>query len=304
MSPHPQSIHTPMSVQPTTPSLQEQLDKNTPAATPTDQHTPKCVPPESPYTQTNLSSIEPPQQLLSSSTTTLTPNPAMGSTNAGNNNSGNVTEKVSSVLSGTDVSTPKPLENIKMESGSGPYSTRPDSPKPITSTIISLLKRPVLTSRDYEMMSDDYNSASRQLLYDYASWDAWMNHPVKRFKPNEDKAALDAKIRSQNIDLYADEIKNVETLPDQVLALPVNIMAETVTKTETKTLETDGVMIKTEPQDDDMKTGPGNLFTIEGLQPSYKDLDQIFDNSDDASNEDVVSSCHIFPFFHLLTIYL
>lgn len=121
-----------------------------------------------------------------------------------------------------------------------------------------------------------------------------MNHPVKRFKPNEDKAAMDAK-RSQNIDLYADEIKNVETLPDQVLALPVNIMADThpIIKTEMNSsvnagdAENGGATIKTEPTDD--HSGPGNLFTIEGLQPSYKDLDQIFDNSDDASNEDVVS---------------
>lgn len=119
-----------------------------------------------------------------------------------------------------------------------------------------------------------------------------MNHPVKRFKPNEEKAAMDAK-RSQNTDLYADEIKNVETLPDQVLALPVNIMADTPIKTEmdacpkTCDAENGGATIKTEPTDE--HSGPGNLFTIEGLQPSYKDLDQIFDNSDDASNEDVVS---------------
>lgn len=36
---------------------------------------------------------------------------------------------------------------------------------------------------------------------------------------------------------------------------------------------------------------PGSLFTSEGLQPSYKDLDQIFDNSDpDTSSDETVSS--------------
>ncbi|XP_063699092.1 mediator of RNA polymerase II transcription subunit 13 isoform X2 [Culicoides brevitarsis] len=277
MSPHPQSIHTPMSVQPTTPSLQEQLDKNTPAATPTDQLTPKCVPPESPYTQTNLSSIEPPQQLLS--TSSATPNPSTGSNNGGN--PAGMTPTSTSGASG--VETPgKLLENVKMEAGSGPYSQRPDSPKPCIS--MSLLKRPVLSSRDYETLSDDYTKP-RQLLYDYSSWEAWMNHPVKRFKPNDDKAAADAK-RSQSMNLYADEIRNVEQLPEQVLALPNNIMAEAPIKTETGKSDTEnGVTIKTEPADDH---SAGNLFTIEGLQPSYKDLDQIFDNSDDASNEDVL----------------
>uniref|UniRef100_A0A336LMU5 Mediator of RNA polymerase II transcription subunit 13 n=1 Tax=Culicoides sonorensis TaxID=179676 RepID=A0A336LMU5_CULSO len=284
MSPHPQNIHTPMSVQPTTPSIQEQLDKNTPAATPTDQHTPKCVPPESPYNQTNLSSIEPPQQLLSTNSN-LTPNPATGPSSCGNNNNCNI-----STIGTGEAVTSKPLENIKMEVGSGPYSTRHDSSKPIASTIFSLLKRPVLTSRDYESLGEDYAKNSRQLLYDYSSWEAWSNHPVKRFKPNDDKFS---KRSHQNIDLYVDEIRNVETLPEQVLALPINIMSDTTNiKTELKTSSdsdnNSGASLNTESNDEDMKPGPGNLFTIEGLQPSYKDLDQIFDNSDDASNEDVL----------------
>lgn len=32
-----------------------------------------------------------------------------------------------------------------------------------------------------------------------------------------------------------------------------------------------------------------NLFTSEGLQPSYADLNKIFDNSDDNSNDDHVN---------------
>lgn len=35
---------------------------------------------------------------------------------------------------------------------------------------------------------------------------------------------------------------------------------------------------------------PGSLFTSEGLQASYKDLEQIFDNSDpDTSSDETVS---------------
>lgn len=39
----------------------------------------------------------------------------------------------------------------------------------------------------------------------------------------------------------------------------------------------------------DVKKVSGNLFTSEGLQPSYSDLDQIFDNSDDTSGDEAVS---------------
>lgn len=38
---------------------------------------------------------------------------------------------------------------------------------------------------------------------------------------------------------------------------------------------------------------PGSLFTSEGLQPSYKDLDQIFDNSDADTSSDETVSLHL-----------
>lgn len=48
------------------------------------------------------------------------------------------------------------------------------------------------------------------------------------------------------------------------------------------------VIVKEEPKDL-KKVSSGNLFTSEGLQPSYKDLEQIFDNSDDTSSDETVS---------------
>ena len=48
--------------------------------------------------------------------------------------------------------------------------------------------------------------------------------------------------------------------------------------------------IKKEPVDDMKdKTITGDLYTSEGLQVSYKDLDQLFDNSDDNSTDETVS---------------
>lgn len=57
--------------------------------------------------------------------------------------------------------------------------------------------------------------------------------------------------------------------------------------------------VKEEPKD--VKKGTtGNLFTSEGLQPSMKDLDQIFDNSDDTSGDEAVSPTLIFTSFSIL----
>jgi hypothetical protein len=39
---------------------------------------------------------------------------------------------------------------------------------------------------------------------------------------------------------------------------------------------------------------PTSLFTNEGLQASYKDLDQIFDNSDDTSSDETVSKLSLY----------
>lgn len=52
-----------------------------------------------------------------------------------------------------------------------------------------------------------------------------------------------------------------------------------------------GPNVKEEGKENMKKCPTGNLFTSEGLQPSYKDLDQIFDNSDDTSSDEAVSHC-------------
>lgn len=45
------------------------------------------------------------------------------------------------------------------------------------------LKRPILASREYEgALLDDEQPLS--WLYDYSTQEAWLNHPVKRFKPS------------------------------------------------------------------------------------------------------------------------
>jgi len=51
-----------------------------------------------------------------------------------------------------------------------------------SSTYITL-KRPQLSSKDYEANLLEEELMPSKLLYDYSSIDAWLYHPVKKFKP-------------------------------------------------------------------------------------------------------------------------
>jgi hypothetical protein len=154
------------------------------------------------------------------------------------------------------------------------------------------------------------------------------NHPVKRYKPNDEKKPIAARSHlnnNNNNDSFLGGVHHPAQLPGQSLEnqqlLPsgnfgltdskngiVNGIGETRIKSELPddeelgrqmgekgggvvggaevALGPDGEPIinaneiKKEASDDERDKFPTNLFTNEGLQPSYKDLDQIFDNSD------------------------
>lgn len=50
-------------------------------------------------------------------------------------------------------------------------------------TLASLMKRPNLSVRNHDIIAECGDTP--QSLYDFSTWEAWMNHPVKRFKPGE-----------------------------------------------------------------------------------------------------------------------
>lgn len=114
-----------------------------------------------------------------------------------------------------------------------------------------------------------------------------MNHPVKRFKPNEtSQTNKNRHVR----DLYAAERNHQPDFPT-----PLTSNA-TVTENNIKTepMATDEIdttlnhEVKKEPVDDDGKTST-DLFTVVGLQPSYKDLDQLFEEDNSGSSPLAVS---------------
>ncbi|XP_048479651.1 mediator of RNA polymerase II transcription subunit 13 isoform X3 [Plutella xylostella] len=124
-----------------------------------------------------------------------------------------------------------------------------------------LLKRPVLPPAEPapDPLEDEH---SLHMLYDYTTVHAWLEHPVKRFKTEEpcfkEEMALGA---GSTADLYE---------------------GHDHTKMAATRLNHD---IKQEKEQEDVKEYK-NLFTINGLCPTLKDLDQIFDNSDDASGDE------------------
>lgn len=113
-----------------------------------------------------------------------------------------------------------------------------------------------------------------------------MNHPVKRFKPDEKSHKRNRHIR----DLYAAERSHqsdFSTTSTTSAALSENqIKSEPMITDESDTHLNHEV--KKEPVDDDGKTST-DLFTVVGLQPSYKDLDQLFEEDNSGSSPLAVS---------------
>ncbi|PSN30681.1 hypothetical protein C0J52_20854 [Blattella germanica] len=295
LSPHPPASNSGAGQpQPATPL--ESQDKVTPAATPSDLNGPKSV-----------SSV---------SNQVFSPYPATSSVEP-------ATKPVDSVGGGSQgpasahsVAAPAPASNAM-------------PPDYVT------LKRPILSSKEYESILMEEEQPS-ELLYDYSTLDAWLNHPVKRFKPLETRQSDSMRPNPYNKrmspnDLYSNHMQQ------QNVASPPNNLNQPFIKQEIKQepgcnipMEVDNVHPnkRSDPyefeddmttpamegfkrtnsvKEEDRKGAPGNaigpfdpvtpngptnkptsLFTNEGLQASYKDLDQIFDNSDDTSSDETL----------------
>ncbi|XP_047988492.1 mediator of RNA polymerase II transcription subunit 13 [Leguminivora glycinivorella] len=96
------------------------------------------------------------------------------------------------------------------------------------------------------------------MLYDYTTVHAWLEHPVKRFKSDENTFREELALGSTGGDLYAGhDHTRMAVMPDHA-------------------------DVKHDHDDAAYK----NLYTSDGLCPTLKDLDQIFENSDDAASGD------------------
>lgn len=72
-----------------------------------------------------------------------------------------------------------------------------------TQNSLPILKKPTLTSKEYESALEE-EEQTLDLLYDFYTIDAWLNHPVKRFKPDSKEHQRNLRWNSsRNGDLYA-----------------------------------------------------------------------------------------------------
>ncbi|KAK2588519.1 hypothetical protein KPH14_006300 [Odynerus spinipes] len=150
------------------------------------------------------------------------------------------------------------------------------------------LKRPILASREYEgALLEDEQPLS--WLYDYSTQEAWLNHPVKRFKGPTNGPT---NVRSNT--LYPP--MNSQVLQPQAPKLEIkqepNVTASDCIGRRSDPYEFDAMGEENNTNVDGLRRQrddppkPTSLFTSEGLQASYKDLDQIFDNSDPDTSSD------------------
>lgn len=84
----------------------------------------------------------------------------------------------------SNAGTPAPPSNAVSIPATTPTTTT--IPVPMTtpsSSAYITLKRPQLSSKDYETNLVEEELMPSKLLYDYSCIDAWLYHPVKKFKP-------------------------------------------------------------------------------------------------------------------------
>lgn len=110
-----------------------------------------------------------------------------------------------------------------------------------------------------------------------------MNHPIKRFKA--DDLERNKMNKHSNYDLYAGQKCSESS------GLPNYVQMGDVKNESWKgdDRNPNGGKDSRSESDADKNLNNESLFTSEGLQPSYADLNKIFDNSDDNSNDDHVS---------------
>uniref|UniRef100_A0A8D9A536 Mediator of RNA polymerase II transcription subunit 13 n=1 Tax=Cacopsylla melanoneura TaxID=428564 RepID=A0A8D9A536_9HEMI len=190
-----------------------------------------------------------------------------------------------------------------------------------TSLVHVPLKRPVLQSRDYEECLAEDDAMPSTLLYDYSTLDAWLDHPVKRFKTSDTRSELPVTARPPGAPLYPPSSSSpspnsgfgIKQEPQQGGLHPGsgqmdssdpynfddeggggNINNNNSSGGTGTTLGMDGFKRGPGPpgpeslqiKEEDVKNSSNNLFTNEGLVASYKDLENMFENSDDNGSSD------------------
>ncbi|XP_065211027.1 mediator of RNA polymerase II transcription subunit 13 isoform X3 [Planococcus citri] len=315
----PSPLPNPNSSQPS--SVPTMSDPTMPTLSP--QH-PSSQPPPTPHSDDKIprtpSEFQGPKSVSSTSNQIYSPYPSAPSIE----NQGSVKP---------DISRPSSVQLV---------NTLPSQSTPRPETPLISLKRPQLASKEYENALLDDETPST-LLYDYSLFDAWLNHPVKKFKVAEPKVEPAdrnpiRKLMSQSSSFgYNNNSSNSSSssssaYPARTLNSPPEQLfikqepnevnaADVASSSSSNNVANSAIRFKSDPfsfedgaglnidtfnkrsasplnkQEEDKKLfeqvtingskcTPNNLYTNEGLTASYKDLDQIFENSDDTSSDE------------------
>ncbi|BES95592.1 Mediator of RNA polymerase II transcription subunit [Nesidiocoris tenuis] len=174
-------------------------------------------------------------------------------------------------------------ENVKSEPIKTPLMRTPGgapaAPTPPPLPPAQTLKRPVLKTCDYEAELNDYTHSD--LLYDYSIVEAWLNHPVKKFKPNPpQQQPIVPKLEPISQDMEGGipftprKIGDPYEFDEDGLDFKRGF---TIKQEDDKNLVNGGVA--------PIKSSNGNLFTKEGIEVSFQDIDQMFQSDENSGDE-------------------
>ncbi|XP_050433794.1 mediator of RNA polymerase II transcription subunit 13 isoform X2 [Adelges cooleyi] len=226
----------------------------------------------------------------------------------------------------SNAGTPAPVSSVVSVPATTPTATLtpvPQSQAQSLSTYITL-KRPQLLSKDYEANLVEDELMPSKLLYDYSTMDAWLYHPVKKFKPTIPKDEPVSRINNC--------IENPASPPQVYIRRDTSLPILPVEPTENDTthfgsfedMKNNALRFKSgrsDPYDFDEESGAhssNNVMAVndynkhstsmikqEDVKKEYdstlmngnrctgdsmRDLDHMFDTSDDLSSDEAVAA--------------
>ncbi|XP_022178746.1 mediator of RNA polymerase II transcription subunit 13-like isoform X4 [Myzus persicae] len=221
--------------------------------------------------------------------------------------------------------TPAPPSNTVSIPATTPTATTPVPMQTQSSSAYITLKRPQLSSKDYEANLVEEEIMPSKLLYDYSCIDAWLYHPVKKFKPIVPKQEPITRINNvmdnpaSPPQVYIRRDTSVPILPVEPSEISINNFSsfEELRNNalrfkggrsdpyefdeESGACSSNNIMISNDyklntsmavMKNEDIKKeyDPGLMNGNRCTNDSMRDLDHMFDNSDDLSSDEAVAA--------------
>lgn len=162
----------------------------------------------------------------------------------------------------------------------------------------SLANRPTLRSHNYESLTDeDTGELAPCMLYDYSTLEAWMNHPVKRFKPNEVPKPVHQSAVAQASLKVKPELQELYTKQNVVMANWTTAVSNNNNETKPLPGSTEATTTDTQSDYDDEDSSPETELSPSNLSElsAYGNIDILDPEDLDCFSEDFV---HVSSYDH------